>query len=103
MNQVIVLNPDHAKAHYYVGAICLRNSLDESAPTGLRTQMNDRARAEFEKVVTIDSKFADAHFNLAYLYLSARQPDLGRARGHYRSYLISGGRSDPAMEQRLGG
>jgi Tfp pilus assembly protein PilF/predicted nucleic acid-binding Zn-ribbon protein len=102
MNRVVELNPNNAKAHHYLGVICLRTFMDENTRSEIRSQMAERARAEFETVVTIDPRFADAHFNLAYLYLKAGEPDLSKARNHYRSYLTSGGRSDGAMEQNLG-
>ncbi len=102
MNRVIELNPGNTKAHHYLGSIYLARFMDSELPPSDRLQMAARAQSEFETVVGIDPSFKDAHFNLAYLYLSGNEQDLGRARNHYRSYLASGGASDRAMEQRLG-
>ena len=54
--KAIVLNPDHAKAHYNLGSIFSKKN------------MLDEAISEFKQTLTINPNYAEAHNNLGSVY-----------------------------------
>ena len=73
--QAIVIDPDKAAVHYYLGF-----AYDEK-------KMLDEAIAEYEKAIAIDPDYADAHYNLGSAYLSKGFKDL--ASDHlYKANLL---------------
>ena len=86
----LAIAPDNAKAHHYLGAICIKQ--------GLR----DRAIKEFESVIAIDPSFGDAYYNLAYLYATSNPKRLDLARDCYLRAQQNGTSADNAMDSALG-
>ncbi len=99
MERVVQINPGNAKAHHYLGVICLENAKTDKSRAAM---LRDKARTEFKRVVSIDPKFLDAHFNLAVLYITAPTPERQLARQHYITYLKAGGQPDKVMERAVG-
>jgi len=97
MERSLQLNPNNARAHFYVAVICM-----EPSEGGVGRRDPDRALSELKEVVKLQPEDGDAHFNLAILYIEAPQPDLLRARQHYRIARRNGSQSTPEMENRLG-
>ncbi len=61
------------------------------------------AESELQKAIDLEPKFADAHFNLAAMYLERKPPSLEMARRHYGAALELGVPRDETMEQQLSG
>ncbi len=61
------------------------------------------AEAELQKAIDLEPKFADAHFNIAAIYLERRPPALELARRHYEVARTMGARPDETMEAQLAG
>ena len=86
----LAISPDNAKAHHYLGAICIKQGLRE------------RAIKEFESVIAIDPSFGDAYYNLAYLYATSNPKRLDLARDCYLRAQQNGTSADTAMDSALG-
>lgn len=67
------------------------------AQKGLRSQ----AETAFRKAVQIDPKYADAHKNLAVIYLSQQPPMPALAKWHYQKALDAGMPRNPDVEKML--
>jgi len=63
----------------------------------------DAAESELQRALDLDPKHAEAHFNLAVMYLEHRPPALEMARRHYESARELGAAPDKDMEARLAG
>ena len=61
------------------------------------------AEAELRRAIELDEGYAEAHFNLALVYLQRNPPPLELARRHYRESLRLGGGPDQLVERRLAG
>jgi hypothetical protein len=68
------------------------------AQKGQRTQ----AETAFRKALQADSANADAHRNLAVIYLTQQPPLVELARWHYQKSLIYGAAASPEIESKLG-
>ena len=69
------------------------------AEKGLRGQ----AETAFRKAILIQPDYADAHKNLAIVYLSAHPPEVELARWHYEKALAAGMPPNPEFEKMLNG
>ncbi|HSY43300.1 MAG TPA: tetratricopeptide repeat protein, partial [Candidatus Acidoferrum sp.] len=69
------------------------------AEKGMRAQ----AETAFRKAILIQPDYADAHKNLAIVYLSAHPPEIELARWHYEKALASGMPPNPQFEKMLNG
>jgi cytochrome c-type biogenesis protein CcmH/NrfG len=67
------------------------------AEKGLRSQ----AETAFRKSIPIQPDYADAHKNLAIVYLSAHPPEIELARWHYEKALAAGMPPNPEFEKML--
>ena len=83
-------NPQNAKIQNYIGI-----ALSEKGVRG-------PAEAAFRKAIQIDPGYADAHANLAFVYLTQKPPLIELARWHYKKSLEAGHARDPGMEKLLG-
>lgn len=81
--------PDNARARNYLGA----------ALAELGWLMG--AEAELRKAVELDPEYADAHFNLALVYLRRVPPPVELARRHYQRAIDLGTQPDPLVEKQL--
>ena len=63
----------------------------------------DAAESELQRALDLDPRHAEAHFNLAVMYLEHRPPALEMARRHYESARELGASPDKDMEARLAG
>lgn len=63
----------------------------------------DAAESELQRALDLDPRHAEAHFNLAVLYLEQRPPAVEMARRHYESARELGAAPDKDMESRLAG
>ena len=68
------------------------------AQKGQRTQ----AETAFRRALQVDSANADAHRNLAVIYLTQQPPLVELARWHYQKSLIYGAAVSPELEAKLG-
>lgn len=83
-------NPQNAKIQNYIGI-----ALSEKGVRG-------PAEAAFRKAIQIDPGYADAHANLAFVYLTQKPPLVELARWHYKKALDAGHAHDPSLEKLLG-
>jgi Flp pilus assembly protein TadD len=89
LTKALTINPKDAIGHNYLGITASAKGWQEAA------------RKELEAAVAIDPKYADAHFNLAVIYLTTPPVDRDSAERHYKSALEWGSKPDPALEQLL--
>lgn len=61
------------------------------------------AEQELQRAIELDTSYADAHFNLALLYLDHRPPARELARRHYERALKLGSQPDEIAERRIKG
>lgn len=61
----------------------------------------EAAEGELQRALDLDPKYAEAHFNLAVMYLEKRPPPLEMARRHYESARELGAAADRELEARL--
>lgn len=59
------------------------------------------AETELMRAIALDPEYADAHFNLALLYLERNPPAIELARRHYFSAIDLGAQRDEKIEKRL--
>lgn len=59
------------------------------------------AETELQKALDLDPKYAEAHFNLAVLYLERRPPMPEMARRHYEAARALGAARDSLLEDQL--
>lgn len=91
VEQVIEENPDNAMAHALLG----------TALFGLgRT---DESRSELDIASKLDPGMAEAHYNLAQLFLWMSPPNEDKAETHYRKAVELGAARDTNLESRLPG
>jgi Tfp pilus assembly protein PilF/shikimate kinase len=83
------LDPQSAEIENFLGVAL--------AEKGLRSQ----AETAFRKAILIQPDYADAHKNLAIVYLSAHPPEVELARWHYEKALASGMPPNPEFEKML--
>jgi Flp pilus assembly protein TadD len=85
------LDPQSAEIENFLGVAF--------AEKGLRVQ----AETAFRKAILIQPDYADAHKNLAIVYLSAHPPEVELARWHYEKALAAGMPPNPEFEKMLNG
>ena len=59
------------------------------------------AEQELQKVIELSPNFAEAHYNLAVLYLQQTPPSVELARRHYQKALDLGAAPDPEVAAKL--
>ncbi|MEO8205778.1 MAG: tetratricopeptide repeat protein [Chthoniobacterales bacterium] len=89
LNKAIEINPKDFAAHNYLG-ISLSNK-------------GDRAGAEQEiiKAIKIKPDYADAHFNLAVIYITDQPPSKDLAKREYTKAVQLGANPDASLERML--
>lgn len=61
------------------------------------------AESELQKALDLDPDYAEAHFNLAVMYLERKPPAIELARRHYERSLELGSAPDTLVEKQLRG
>ena len=89
LSRAAQLNPQNAKIQNFLGL-----TLGEK---GLRGP----AETAFRKAIQFDPGFAEAHLNLAVVYLSQDPPLIELARWHYQKALAAGHPPSPDVEKML--
>ena len=87
-------------AHESPGDARIRNSL---AIVLKKNGWAGAAESELQKALDLDPRYAEAHFNLAVMYLERRPPSLEMARRHYDAARQLGASPDTEMEAQLAG
>ena len=85
------LEPKNAKAHNYLGVTLGRKG------------WRDGAEAELQRALELDENLADAHFNLAVVYLQENPPLVELARRHYYRARDLGAAPDSLVEKQING
>jgi tetratricopeptide (TPR) repeat protein len=89
--QAVLLEPKDARAHQYLGATLGGKGWYSGA------------EEEMRKALEIDADYADAHFNLALLYLERDPPATELARRHYYKAIDLGAAPDADIANRIDG
>lgn len=84
-------DPTDARAHNYLAVVA--RSLG----------WLDAAEAELQRAIELKPDYANAHFNLALMYLDRKPPATELARRHYSRAVALGAAKDELMEERLKG
>lgn len=71
------------------------------AITLARKGWNSAAEDEFRAALELDGNLADAHYNLATLYMQRVPPAIELARRHYHQAIRLGAAPDPALAARF--
>lgn len=61
----------------------------------------DAAEAELRRAIELNPGYANAHFNLALMYLERKPPSLELARRHYETALSLGAERDELVDEKL--
>ncbi len=123
LRQAVRLDPDRPEVWTQLGIICLESGKLRSALAALSRSVeidpkNPRTRsylgttlaemgwmmgAEFEllRAIDLDDGYADAHFNLALVYLQRSPAPLALAKRHYDRSLELGSEPDLLVEKKL--
>ena len=83
--------PHDARAHQYLGA------------TFGRRGWYSAGEEELRRALELDPKSADAHFNLAVIYMERTPPAVELARRHYQRALDLVAQPDEKLAKRIGG
>jgi Flp pilus assembly protein TadD len=67
------------------------------------SQLNQFGKAEqsLRRAITVQPEYAEAHFNLAVIYATAKPPSIGLAKRHYEKALELGSRPDSRLADLL--
>lgn len=87
--QAVLLEPKSARAHNYLGV------------TIGKKKWFSGAEMELQRALELDSNYADAHFNLALLYLRRSPRAIELARRHYQKAVELGAARDGLIEKDL--
>ena len=87
--QAALLSPDNPKVHNYLGVAIGQK------------RWFDGAEAELQRAITLDPKYADAHFNLALIYIQRDPPNKALAEKHYLAAIKLGATPDLELEKKL--
>ena len=87
--QAVLHAPKDARAHFYLGVTFGRRGWYSAGEDELR------------RAIELDSKFADAHHNLALLYIERIPPAIELARRHYQKALELGAAPDERLAKRI--
>jgi tetratricopeptide (TPR) repeat protein len=82
-------DPTDAKAHNYLAVIVKKLG------------WLDAAEAELQRAIALKSDYANAHFNLALMYLERKPPALELAKRHYDKAVSLGAEKDEVVERSL--
>ncbi len=63
----------------------------------------DAAEAELQRAIELKPDYANAHFNLALMYLDRKPPSVELARRHYNKAVALGAEKDDVVEEKLKG
>ncbi len=63
----------------------------------------DAAEAELQRAIELKPDYANAHFNLALMYLDRKPPSVELARRHYNNAVALGAEKDGVVEEKLKG
>jgi Flp pilus assembly protein TadD len=85
------LNSTNAGTENYLGCVLADKGQRTAAETALR------------KALELDPDYADAHYNLAFVYATEKPPSPGLARWHYKRAKDLGHAKSPALEKLLDG
>ncbi|NCC49909.1 MAG: tetratricopeptide repeat protein [Spartobacteria bacterium] len=86
MERAVMLRPDDAKLHNYMGMIFYAR------------KQYKRAAREFQQSIDLNPLSSDAHRNLSLVTITASPDDQEFARRHYEEALRLGGKSDAKLE-----
>jgi len=87
--KAIEVDPEDHKAYNYLGITMFE-------------QGDSKEAEEFiQKAIELDPEYADAHFNLAVVYILGKPPAKGLARQHYDKATALGALPDASLEQLL--
>ncbi len=89
LSQAAKLEPENAEIQNLLGVALTEKGLRGPAETALR------------KAAQLQPDYADAHHNLARIYVSQRPPLLELARWHYEKALSFGHARNPQLEKAL--
>ena len=89
--QAVLHAPHDARAHQYLGA------------TFGRRGWYSAGEEELRRALELDPKSADAHFNLAVIYMERTPPAVELARRHYQRALDLVAQPDEKLAKRIGG
>jgi tetratricopeptide (TPR) repeat protein len=123
VGHALALDPNDAGALYLLGILRYRqNKLDEALDalshsaslnsTNASTQnylgcvladkgLRPAAETAFRKSLQLDPDYADAHYNLAFVYATETPPSLALARWHYQKAVDLGHPKSDALEKKL--
>ncbi len=90
LSRAVELDPKDAAAQNLLGATLAQKGQPAAAETALR------------KALELQPEFADAHFNLALIYIHDKPPYIHLARFHYRKALSIGHRPNEELEKAVG-
>jgi tetratricopeptide (TPR) repeat protein len=62
-----------------------------------------KAEQSLRRAITVDPKYAEAHFNLAVIYATAKPPSIALAKRHYEKALELGSTPDKRLASMLQG
>ena len=82
-------DPSDAKPHNYLAVIVKKLG------------WLDAAEAELRRAIELNPEYANAHFNLALMYLERKPPALELAKRHYDKATALGAEKDEIVEQKL--
>ncbi len=88
--QAVLYAPADARAHQYLGATFARRGWYSAGEDELR------------RALELDPKSADAHYNLAAIYMEHVPPSVELARRHYVRSLELGAPPDEKLAERIG-
>ncbi len=88
--QAVLYAPQDARAHQYLGATFGRRGWYSAGEDELR------------RALELDPKSADAHYNLAVVYMERVPPAIELARRHYQRSLELGSPPDDKLAERIG-
>jgi Tfp pilus assembly protein PilF len=88
--EAVLHAPQDARAHQFLGATFGRR--------GWYSAGEDELRRSLE----LDPKSAEAHFNIATIYMERIPPAVELARRHYQRALELGAQPDPKLAERIG-
>jgi Flp pilus assembly protein TadD len=91
ISRAIHEDPTDAKAHNYLAAV------------SKKLGWLDAAEAELQRAIELDPNYANAHFNLALMYLERKPPGLELAKRHYEKAVSLGAAKDELVEEKLKG
>jgi Flp pilus assembly protein TadD len=89
LERAIATNPADAVAFNYLG-VCLAQRGDR-----------ETSEAKLQHAIELDPDYANAHFNLAVLYATAKPPSLELAKQHYQKATQLGSPPDASLERLI--